>query len=207
MAADGRKAGGSARLHEIGVGPPAERADAARNRASILAAAERLFARDGVDKVSVDAIAAEAGVGKGTVFRRFGNKAGLGTALLDERERELQQAMLSGPPPLGPGAPAVERLSAFVDAYLEFLEPNVDLVLMSETSHQGARYEAGSYALWHRHVAILLAEIDPEWDAEVVAHALLAPLAAELYRRLRGGGMSRRRVRDGVMALLARLSG
>lgn len=57
--------------------PPRERADAARNRAKVLAAATKLFAEEGVEAVSMDAVAAEAGVGKGTLFRRFGDKAGL----------------------------------------------------------------------------------------------------------------------------------
>src|SRR5687768_9766061 len=107
--------------------PPRERADAARNRAAVLAAAADLFRRHGVEAVSMDAVAAAAGVGKGTLFRRFGDKAGLAVALLDERERELQEAILSGPPPLGPGAPAAERLLAFVDAYLDYLLAHVAL--------------------------------------------------------------------------------
>ena len=86
--------------------PPRERADAARNRRRILDAAAALFAELGVDGVSLDAVAAAAGVGKGTVFRRFGDKSGLAAALLDERERELQAALLSGPPPLGSGCAA-----------------------------------------------------------------------------------------------------
>src|SRR5512142_2083782 len=57
-----------------------------------------------------------AGVGKGTIFRRFGNKAGLAVALLDTRERELQEAILHGPPPLGPGAGSAARLTAFAGA-------------------------------------------------------------------------------------------
>jgi len=56
----------------------------------VLEAAERLFAEQGVKNVSLDAIAAAAGVGKGTVFRRFGDRAGLAVALLDEREVELR---------------------------------------------------------------------------------------------------------------------
>ena len=56
---------------------PPERADAARNRGKVLAAAERLFAERGPSRVSMDAVAAEAGVGKGTLFRRFGDRAGL----------------------------------------------------------------------------------------------------------------------------------
>ena len=156
--------------------PPVGRADAARNRAAILAAAALLFAEHGVDAVSMDQVAAAAGVGKGTVFRRFGDKAGLAAALLDEREAELQEAILRGPPPLGPGAQPADRLAAFTSAYLDYLLPHLDLVRMSETAAPGARYRIGAYQFWHRHVAILLAgTADPDY----AAHALLAPLAAE----------------------------
>src|SRR5205814_1714189 len=84
--------------------------------------------------------AAAAGVGKGTLFRRFGDKAGLAVALLDERERVLQAAILSGPPPLGPEAPPTERLRAFVDAYLDYAFAHLDLIRMSERGSPGARY-------------------------------------------------------------------
>lgn len=157
--------------------PPRERADAARNRAKVLAAAAELFAAQGVDSVSMDAIAAAAGVGKGTLFRRFGDKAGLAVALLDERERELQAAILSGPPPLGPGAAPADRLHAFVDAYLDYAVGHLALVRMSETAAPGARYRIGAYRFWHRHMSILLAECGG--DAASLAHAVLAPLGAE----------------------------
>ncbi|THV40844.1 TetR/AcrR family transcriptional regulator [Glycomyces buryatensis] len=167
--------------------PPVERADAARNRSAILAAASRLFAAHGVDAVSMDAIAAAAGVGKGTPFRRFGDKAGLAVALLDERERELQGRILSGEAPLGPGTDAAPpgpgtdtaaRLRAFSEAYLDYALGHLDLLRMSETSSPGARYRIGSYRFWHRHTAILLGELG--WvDPDAGAHALLAPLAAE----------------------------
>lgn len=87
------------------IGVPPERSDAARNRMLILAAAERLFATNGVSCTSMDAIAAEAGVGKGTLFRRFGDRGSLVFAVLDASAREFQDRFISGPPPLGPGAP------------------------------------------------------------------------------------------------------
>src|SRR4051812_13633892 len=108
--------------------PPKERADAARNRAAVLEAAARLFAEHGVEAVSLDQVAAAAGVGKGTLFRRFGDKSGLAVALLDNRESVLQEAILHGPPPLGPGAGPAERLTAFTDAYLDYLLPHLALV-------------------------------------------------------------------------------
>ncbi|MEP7023535.1 MAG: TetR/AcrR family transcriptional regulator, partial [Actinomycetota bacterium] len=156
--------------------PPAERADAARNRAAVLAAAARLFAQHGVAAVSMDQVAAAAGVGKGTLFRRFGDKSGLAVALLDAREQELQEAILHGPPPLGPGADPGARLAAFAGAYLSYLLEHLDLVRMSETASPGARYRIGAYRFWHRHAAILLAGAP---DPDYAAHAILAPLAAD----------------------------
>jgi AcrR family transcriptional regulator len=168
---------------ELGRTPPRrERADAARNRKRVLAAAADLFRRQGVANVSLDAVAAAAGVGKGTVFRRFGDKSGLAAALLDEAERDLQDRIITGPPPLGPGADPARRLHAFADAYLDYLLDHLDLVRMSETAAAGARYRIGAYGFWQRHLALLLAggrEGTDAFDAEAVAHAVLAPLAAE----------------------------
>jgi len=156
--------------------PGKERADAARNRAAVLQAAAGLFAEHGVAGVSMDQVAAAAGVGKGTIFRRFGDKAGLAVALLDSRERELQEAILHGPPPLGPEADPEARLTAFASAYLDYLLEHLELVRMSETAAPGARYRIGAYRFWHRHVSILL---NGSPDPDYAAHAFLAALAAE----------------------------
>lgn len=180
--------------------PRPERADARRNRLKVLEAAERLFAEHGVKNVSLDAIAAAAGVGKGTVFRRFGDRAGLAVALLDEREVELQGKILTGPPPLGPGAPAVDRVVAFLDAYLELLDRHVELFVDSENASDGARYRIGSYRLWHRHLAMLVEEARPELDADYMAHVLLAPLAADLHQALRAEGFELERMQAGLRA-------
>ncbi|WP_228559371.1 TetR/AcrR family transcriptional regulator [Catenulispora pinisilvae] len=91
--------------------PPRERADAARNRALVLQAAWRLYTHGGVEALTTDAVAQEAGVGKGTVYRRFRDKSGLVAALLDDKEKELQLAMISGPPPLGPAPLGLEPIS------------------------------------------------------------------------------------------------
>ncbi|MEV0424935.1 TetR/AcrR family transcriptional regulator [Micromonospora sp. NPDC050495] len=188
--------------------PPRERADAARNRAAVLDAAAVLFRERGVEAVSMDAVAAAAGVGKGTLFRRFGDKAGLAVALLDEQERGLQEAVLFGPPPLGPGPagappPVRDRLRAFVSAYLDYLFAHLDLVRLSETAAPGARYRIGAYRFWHRHVALLLAgRADPAADA----HTLLAALAAEHVCGVREE-LGDERLRAAVLALADVLTG
>ena len=66
-----------------------ERRDAARNRAAILATARALFAEKGVTRVTMEEMARVAGVGKGTLYRRFPNKGFLCRELLDESTREL----------------------------------------------------------------------------------------------------------------------
>jgi AcrR family transcriptional regulator len=162
----------------LGGAPPRERADATRNRLRVLAAAERLFAERGVAGVTMDDVAAAAGVGKGTLYRRFTDKGGLAVALLDERERELQQKILSGPAPLGPGAEPAERLSAFVDAYLSFVDRQLDLVLMSQTSTVGARLRTGSHLFWRQHCRYLLEQTGAP-DPAICSDVLLAGLTAE----------------------------
>ncbi|WP_281893818.1 TetR/AcrR family transcriptional regulator [Phytohabitans aurantiacus] len=198
----GPRSGFATPLELLRTPPPKERADAARNRTAVLDAAARLFAEHGVAAVSMDQIATAAGVGKGTLFRRFGDKSGLAVALLDTREQTLQEAILHGPPPLGPGAPAAERLAAFVDAYLDYLLEHLDLVRMSETASPGARYRIGAYRFWHRHAAILL---DGVPDPDHAAHALLAALAAEHVAALLPE-LGEARIRGGLRRLTARYS-
>jgi AcrR family transcriptional regulator len=164
--------------------PVRERADAARNRIRVLEAAEKLFAERGVDAVTMDDVAGAAGVGKGTLYRRFGDKGGLAMALLDQRERELQERILTGPPPLGPGAGPADRLGAFIEAYLELLDRQLDLVLLSETATTGARFRTGAHTLWRQHCRHLL-EAGGADGAEIAADVLLAALAAEQVRHWR----------------------
>ncbi len=65
------------------------RADAARNRARVLEAARTAFAEAGLD-VGVEEIARRAGVGKGTLYRRFPTKEALVRAIFDEVQDEVE---------------------------------------------------------------------------------------------------------------------
>jgi AcrR family transcriptional regulator len=148
-----------------------ERADARRNRRRVLDAAAALLAADPRGTTMED-IARAAGVGKGTLYRRYRDKSALAAALLDEHERRLQERLLHDPPPLGPGAPAAERLAAFYAAYVELLETAGHLSLAIETTEQ--RLATGAQQAWRLHVTTLVG--DP-----VLAEQLLAPLAPDLY--------------------------
>jgi AcrR family transcriptional regulator len=155
-----------------------ERADAARNRARILQAAARLFAERPPHEVTMDDIATAAGVGRGTLYRRYPDRASIAVALLDEHERDLQERLLRGDPPLGPGAPPAERLAAFYAAMVKLLEDHRHLVLGSEIGR--TRFETGAYGFWRAHVrSLLVAAGTPAPDALV--DVLLAPLAPDVY--------------------------
>ena len=174
---------------------PAERADAARNRARVLKAAARLLSERDGRELTMEQIAAAAGVGKATLYRRYPDVPSVARALLDEHERELQERLLRGAPPLGPGAPPADRLAAFYRAMVELLERHGHLALAAETGDR--RYRTGAYRAWRLHVGGLLAEAGLG-DRPALVDALLAPLAPDVFAHQRASGSTRRGDRSGA---------
>lgn len=178
-------------LHTLG-DEPGERSDAARNRRLLLDAAETLVAEIGPDCVTMDAVAAKAGVGKGTVFRRFGSRAGLMRALLDHSERQLQHDFMFGPPPLGPGADPIERLVAYGLARLAVVEVEGEVLRAADASPE-LRYTHPAHMLSHAHVVMLLRQAERPGNLDLLADALLASLDAGLVMhqtRVRGASLA-----------------
>ncbi|MFE7607448.1 TetR/AcrR family transcriptional regulator [Streptomyces celluloflavus] len=176
-----------------------ERADAARNRRAILEATERLLTDNPPEQVSMERIAAAAGVGKGTVFHRFGSRAGLMRELMLERALSLRELVTDGPPPLGPGAAPRERLLAFLDAVVEVVGRNKGLLAalgqaatVPRDAQQDARDHHSVYGFWHGHISTLLAAERTDLDAELLAHVLLGALQSGPIVHLLGQGEGRR---------------
>jgi AcrR family transcriptional regulator len=185
-----------------GEAPLRERADAARNRRRVLAAAEELFATRDPRSVTMGQIARLAGVGRATLYRRFPDVASVALALLDEHERRLQHELIRGVPPLGPGADPADRLAAFYVAMTSLLDHHLHLALGAETGK--ARFGTGAYGFWRAHVrAILVAATVPDPDALV--DPLLAPLGPEVYAHQRAQGISGQRITEGLVWLARRL--
>ncbi|MFI2032643.1 TetR/AcrR family transcriptional regulator [Streptomyces buecherae] len=178
-----------------------ERADAARNREKVLTAAAELFAAKDPRTVTMEDIARAAGVGRGTLYRRYPDVASIATALLDEHEKALQHELLQGPPPLGPGAPPRERLAAFYAAMVELLDRHVHLALGAETGAR--RYATGAYGFWRAHVMALLRAAGVA-DPDALADALLAPLAPDVFAYQRERGVTPARL-TAALAELARV--
>lgn len=187
-------------LPVVNPAPPRKaRADALRNRERILCAARELIESRGLEAISMDDVAVQAGVGKGTLYRRFGDKGGLVRSLLEPVERELQDTVIRGAPPLGPGAPPGERLHAFGDALLDQVERHGELWMAIETNNPGARFRDPVRQFQCTHIAVLLREaLGPAAPAQYLADALMAPLSGEQYlHHARGRGMSADELRAG----------
>jgi AcrR family transcriptional regulator len=185
---------------------PRERADAARNRSRLLDVAARLVAEHGAQNVTMDAVAAGAGVGKGTVFRRFGDRSGLMRALLDHAERAFQQAFLAGRAPLGPGAAPIERLRAFGGAAIEHRLQYRDLYLAAEQPPAERYANDPPRDLIARHLAMLLGAAGARGDIELFTESLLAYLDTALIAHLNARrDISARRLTDGWLQLVDRI--
>ncbi|GAB3475105.1 TetR/AcrR family transcriptional regulator [Nocardiopsis coralliicola] len=156
----------------------AERADAARNRAHLLGTARAMIEEEGAGHLTMDALAERAGLGKGTVFRRFGTRAGIFRALLEDSESAFQESVLAGPPPLGPGAEPGERLAAYGRARFGFLRAHIEVA--RESAGAAPRPgPLGSFSVLHLRMLLTrmdLPGVDPGAGAVLLAAAVETPL-------------------------------
>ncbi|MGX1806994.1 TetR/AcrR family transcriptional regulator [Nocardia sp. NPDC055321] len=164
---------------------PKERADAARNRRAILDATRALLAEHGGEALTMDRVAVAAGVGKGTIFHRFGSRAGLLYALVAEPAETLMAAIASGPPPLGPGAPAPDRLLAFFDAMTLMMADNVELMAAYTGSAMPPHPRTAEFhTTWDNHITVLLGEARPDLDAQAAGRLLFSSVGSEVARAM-----------------------
>jgi len=167
-----------------------ERTDAARNRRLLLATAREMLAGEGVDKLTMDALAERAGLGKGTVFRRFGTRAGIFQALLDDDERDFQRQVLSGPPPLGPDAPALDRLIAYGHARIDFLIGHSEIARAALDGRESVPAGARS-PMSQAHIRFLIGQLSlGAADLDVLATQLTAALDGPLLLYLSSAALS-----------------
>jgi AcrR family transcriptional regulator len=190
----------------------AERVDAAENRARILAVAERLFEERGVANVCMAEIAKEAGVGKGTLYRRFANKGELCLALIDSQMREFQNTSLLWMHEMTiSGATSLEQLKGFLERLLHFTHRHMPVLYEVQQHYQEidrgrlVRPHFWQYMTVHGLLvtAVRAGEMPSSVDTAYLAEALLAPLSATLFRfQLEELGFSLERISAGMRTLV-----
>jgi AcrR family transcriptional regulator len=174
-----------------------ERCDAAEHRQQVLAAAARLFGERGVQAVTMDDIARAAGVGKGTLYRRYAHKGLLCLALLESCWRRFQEDAVAELARTATCLSPLARLTRFLGRLVDWIEGHIDWldVIAGAAREQPGDACRGPIFQWqHRVVAGLLAQASDQGEAAVedpvyTADVLLAALAVNLYayqRRVRG---------------------
>lgn len=175
--------------------PSHERRDATKNRERLVAAARALFAERGVEAVTMAEIAQAAGVGKGTLYRRFANKGELCLLLLDENLRSHEEEMLALLHRLAQeDVPFLARLEHFFGHVAAFTDHH--MALLSEVQRAGitpalAEIDPPYFRFQRMTVGGLLraaqavGEIDTSLDVEMLIDLLLAPLTPPYFLYLR----------------------
>ena len=182
----------------------------------ILRTAERLFAERGVANVCMAEIAEAAGVGKGTLYRRFASKAELCLSLRDRQLSEFQAESLARfRRQTAGGVPYLTQLADFLEALVGFTD--VHSPLLSEVERGGLLRTEQPLNLPHfwqfMTVSALLrsaarrGELVADLDLDYVGEALLAPLQIDLFRYQRDArGYAIERIGDGLRRLVALLA-
>lgn len=186
-----------------------ERADAAKNRQRILKAVRKLLGETSFDEIKMQDIAKTAGVGQGTLYRRFASKGELSEALFAEDMtafRDAAEAYLDE----NRATPALGRLEWLVASKIRFIDEHLSLFLASYEGAGRERFDCfkKDHHLWMvEWVGALLREANAKGETHLsdvvfATDALLAsfspPLLAYQRREL---GFSIERVVSGVTEL------
>ncbi|MCK5921745.1 MAG: TetR/AcrR family transcriptional regulator [Methylococcales bacterium] len=185
--------GKSIELKMCGEGVKETRRDAVENREKILRSAETLFTLHGVENVSMADIAKDASVGKGTLYRRFANKAELCLIMLDSQMIEFQDSILSQfQQMIESEISFVEQLIYYLTQLLHFVEDNSPLLCAIQQGNIVPKAELQLPHFWQAQTAHMLldqaqkhGEMNADVDIDLMADILLTPARADIFKLLR----------------------
>ena len=167
-------------------------------REAMLAAADELFAHASAPAaVTMDAIAAAAGVGKGTLFRAFGDRDGLLDALAARKFAPVRAAVENAEAGNEAAIPAPETVIAFLDAVLTFKLDNRNLLRAREVASTGD-LRSERYRWMHDYLTRLIRDAIPQATAQqasYAAHTMLSALRIDLIEELLATGHSTENIR------------
>jgi len=202
--ADNDKKGNDPNLIMLTDTPPT-RADAVKNRAVLLRTARRLFNAQGVDNVSMTQLADEAGVGKGTLYRHFSNKAEVCYALLDTEQRDLQAETFTN---LRDKADPIPALRVFLAGVVDFVWRNDEL--LSPALHEGnvSSLDFPAHVWYRQTIRGLLGRAGATGDLDYMTDVLYIMLNVETIHYQRHTlGYDQTRIQEGLFAVVDRLIG
>ncbi|MFE0251161.1 TetR/AcrR family transcriptional regulator [Streptomyces sp. NPDC059010] len=159
-----------------GEAAPPKRKDARRNKETLLDAAARVFVVKGVDAPVRD-IAAEAGVGVGTIYRHFPTRADLIIAVY---RHQVDACAEAGPALLAAGETPYAALGRWIDLFVDFLVTKHGLAAVMRSDSAG--FEALHAYFLDRLVPVCGELLDAAADAGEIRADV------EAYELMRGVG-------------------
>jgi len=179
--------------------PTTPRADAIRNHALLLETARQLFNEHGVEAVTMSQIAQEAGVGKGTLYRHFENKMALCFALLDQDQRDLQEATLRY---LRQNIPPYDQLCWFLEEAARFVIRNEALLRGFDVSPETVSLQHPAHFWWRQTIRMLLLKLKVDGDIDYLTDTLYVMLQVDIIRFQRNMGYGIKQILDGLTLLV-----
>lgn len=194
---------------------PCERVDAAHNRQLILQVAKQLFSERGVEVVTMGEIAQGAGIGKGTLYRRFANKGELCLALMDEKLRHFQNEVLGILRQMAEqGRSYEDRIVAFLGRLVPFTLENLPYLVevqAAQLTTSGERFDFPHVWQWLTLEGLLrqaqqVGDLSAELDLPYLAVALLSTLhVTALQIQLQQHHFSAERICTGLQIVVKQL--
>jgi len=182
--------------------PQPKRADAVRNRKHLLDTARRLFEVEGVEAVSMSAIAQKAKVGKGTLYRHFSDKGELLHELLDEDMRALQAKTLER---MREGHDPFDNLTWFIEQAVSFVITNSDSLCEASNNGSDPMLQHPAHMWWRQTIAGLLTQSGATGDVSYMTDVIYVMLDVSTIRfQRRALGYDRERILQGFRDLLDR---
>lgn len=180
------------------------RADAVKNRALLLETARDLFERKGVESVSMTELAQAAGVGKGTLYRHFNNKAEVCYALLDHEQRDLQARTLAR---LSANGDPYEDMMIFLADVVRFVVRNDDLLASGLHDGNVSSLTFAAHAWYRQTIHGLLAKLALDADLDYLSDVLYVMVNVDTIHYQRHTlGYDLERIRAGLLDTFARLA-
>jgi len=184
--------------------PQPTRADAVANRRVLLQTARRLFTQQEVEAVTMTQLAQAAGVGKGTLYRHFSNKAEVCYALLDDEQRQLQNETLQR---MRATTNPAETMRWFLEGVVDFVVRNDQLLAAGLQEGNVTALTFPAHAWWHTTIRGLLDRMGISGDQDYLSDTLYVMVNVEtIHYQLHTRGYTRHRIVDGVLMLFARLT-
>ncbi len=182
--------------------PRPVRADAVKNRELLLETAQRLFAQQGVDAVTMSEVAEVAGVGKGTLYRHFANKVDLCQVLIDQDQRGFQNRTLTR---LREQGDVRTDLEWYLRETLAFILRNREILF---TSAVGETLQHPAHRWWRQTIRGLLLRLNPLINVDYAADLLYIMVDPRTVQfQLQTQGYDSTFICDNIIAVVNRLIG